>query len=162
MIRLWDGENFIEREAVAKEEELPKGPGSLEEAREKYITGYAKLQFDPETVQRGVDRYRVRAEQHVFQTERQRQADRRAAGDRPSPFDVLVAGPVAGPAAPTLPPGLQLRKKRKRDDGERLPIASQAVGSRKPPTAAAQPPVTPSSPSPSSPDSLDTPDISPI
>lgn len=27
--------------SAAKEEELPKGPGSLEEAREKYITGYA-------------------------------------------------------------------------------------------------------------------------
>ena len=36
------------------------GPATLEEAREKYITGYSKLQYDPDTVQRSIDRFRLK------------------------------------------------------------------------------------------------------
>uniref|UniRef100_A0A7S4LMX6 Uncharacterized protein n=1 Tax=Eutreptiella gymnastica TaxID=73025 RepID=A0A7S4LMX6_9EUGL len=114
MIRLWDGENFIEKEQVSAEEKF-KGPATLEEAREKYITGYSKLQYDPDTVQRSIDRFRLKTEQRIFQNEKQKH-DVESASDQKSPFDILVGPSTAiGPANSVLPSGLVLKKKRKRD-----------------------------------------------
>eukprot|EP00667_Euglena_gracilis_P028394 EG_transcript_36149 len=100
------------------------------------------MQFDPETVQRGVERFRLKAEQRIFQNEREKHAARRTA-DRATPFDILAETPAIGPAQPALPHGVVLRKKRKRPEAEPPPPAGRETKPAQPRPGRGPPTVSP-------------------
>mmetsp|Transcript_111784 Transcript_111784/g.194009 ORF Transcript_111784/g.194009 Transcript_111784/m.194009 type:complete len:179 (-) Transcript_111784:374-910(-) len=121
MIRHWDGENFVEKENVhglSEEDKRSKGPVTLEEARQKYITGYAKLQYDHDTVQKGMDRFKLKKEQRIFENEREKQELARAQQPMATPFDILLDTSTTtsiGPTQPIVPSGMLLKKKKKKE-----------------------------------------------